>query len=64
MENSGVAFSILICEALDELPCVFIWLMATTRQTTKVGFLPSCSAATSELPLQSLLVESQENRHF
>lgn len=60
MENSGVTFSVLMYEGLHELPCVFMWLMATTRQMTKLGFLPSYSAATSELLLQSLLAESQE----
>lgn len=60
MENSEVTFSVLMYEGLHELPCVFIWLMATTRQMTKLGFLPSYIAATSELLLQSLLAESQE----
>lgn len=41
MENSGVAFSVLMYEGLDESPCVFIWLVTTTSQMTKVGFASS-----------------------
>lgn len=63
MENSGIAFSVLTYEGLDESLCVFLWLMTPTSQMTKVGFASaSCSVVTSELLLPLLLVNNQEEQ--
>lgn len=63
MENSGIAFSVLTYERLDESLCVFLWLMTPTSQMTEVGFTSaSYSVVTSELLSPPLLVDSQEKQ--